>query len=96
MGTDSPKYEFYEKVQLATSDPTAREINGELGAVLGRTQSESGLWSYAVLIYRTRVCWSLQEEELLPTGEFDERESFFDGASVRIRVDETGSGNPVK
>jgi hypothetical protein len=92
MDTHQPKYEFYEKVHVATSDPKAQEINGELGAILGRAANERGEWSYSVYIYRLCISWSFREDELIPTGEFDQRETFFDGTSVRIRVDETGQG----
>src|SRR5262245_60778396 len=94
MVENRSKYDFYEKVHVATSNPDAQEVNGELAAVLGKAQNDIGQWCYAVFIYSTRECWSLREEELLATGEFDRRETFYDGASVRIGVDDIGSGFP--
>ena len=84
---------FYEKVRVCSTRPELKEINGELGAVLGKAQNESGTWGYAVSIYKTRVVWDLPEHELISTGEFDVRDSFFSGASVRVVVDKDGSGH---
>lgn len=83
MATD-PRFDFYEKVIITTTDPTLSEVHGELGAVLGRACGEDGRWSYAVTIYRTGRCWSCMEDDLGTTGTFDRRESFFPGASVRV------------
>jgi len=79
-----PRFDFYEKVVVASADLAKAEIDGRLGAVLGRACDDDGLWSYAVSVYHSGICWSCSEDELLPTGEFDRRESFYDGSSVRV------------
>jgi hypothetical protein len=80
-----PRFDFYEKVIIiTTTDPALSEINGELGAVLGRAYGEDGRWSYAVSIYRTGRCWSCMEDDLRATGTFDRSETFFTGSSLRV------------
>ena len=80
----APRFDFFEKVVVVTDDPAKADVAGLAGAVLGRARDVGGVWSYAVSIYDSGVCWSLRETELSPTGEFDRPESFFDGSSVRI------------
>jgi hypothetical protein len=79
-----PIFDFYEKVIVTTTDPSLSEIDGELAAVLGRACGEDGRWSYAVSIYRTGVCWSCAEDDLRSIGEFDRRQTFYDGTSIRV------------
>ena len=86
-----PKYEFYERVRVTSDKPELVEINGEVGAVLG--MAEDGLQTfYAVFIYRDEECWHVEEKSLRATGEFDERENFYDGSRLRVSVDEGGAG----
>jgi hypothetical protein len=79
-----PRYDFYEKVLVDSRDSNTAGINGRLGAVLGRACGEDGRWSYAIWIYDKGVCWSCCEDDLRSTGEFDRRDSFFDGTSIRV------------
>ncbi len=79
------RFGWYEKVRIASADPAKAEINGELWAVLGKAESE-GRWSYGVFIYSLQVVWSCLEDELIPTGEFDQRETFYSGQSIRVSM----------
>ena len=88
----NPRFQFYEKVRLASSKPELAEIHGAIGAVLGRAEHEDGSFSYGVYIYRDEICWSIAEEDLEATGDFDSRETFYDGTSIRVHVDEQGQG----
>jgi Immunity protein 31 len=92
MDEKKPKFDFYEKVRICTTEASRKEVNGELAAVVGRAQDDFGSWSYAVHIYRTEVVWSVSEDELISLGEFDSEDNFFDGSSVRVRVDRKGRG----
>jgi hypothetical protein len=78
------RFDWYERVRVATADPAKATIDGKLGAVLGKAQSDDGHWSYGVFVYDERVVWSCLEDELAPTGEFDRRESFYGGESIRV------------
>jgi hypothetical protein len=78
------RFDFYEKVIVASADPSKAEITGRLGAVLGRVCDDNGRWSYAIGLYDGGACWFCWEDELRPTGEFDRRESFYDGSSIRV------------
>ena len=78
------RFDFYEKVTVASTNPSKAEITGRLGAVLGRVCDDNGQWSYTIGLYDDVACWFCREDELRPTGEFDRRESFFDGSSIRV------------
>ena len=93
--TSRPKFEFYEKVRIISTTPRAKEVFGEIAAVLGRAANEQGRYYYAVFVYRDQICWEFKEEELEATGEFDTRDSFYSGESVRVKVDEKGRGRLV-
>ncbi len=78
------RFDWYERVRVATADPAKAAIAGKLGAVLGKAQGDDGRWSYGVFVYDERMVWSCWEDELAPTGEFDRRESFYSGESIRV------------
>ena len=87
-----PRFQFYEIVRVASSDPELTEIHVERGAILGVSENDNGTFGYAVFIYRDEICWDLAEGELEATGVFSRREEFYDGTSIRVRVDEQGRG----
>jgi len=95
MRASESKFKFYEKVRISSTTPAKAKVNGQLGAVLGMAQADDGRWSYAVSIYSTGICWSCWEDELVATGEFDRRESFYSGDSVQVAVDRKGRGRIV-
>ena len=64
--------------------PRKASIDGKLGAVLGKAQGDDERWSYGVFVYDEREVWSCWEDELVPTGEFDRRESVYGGESIRV------------
>ena len=83
------KFTFYEIVRVISYTRPGSE-----GAVLGMAQNDDGLWYYAIALYDdSNLVWNFREDELEPTGRHDRRESFYDEASIRVRVDpETGEG----
>ena len=82
--SNNSKFDFYEKVRVVSISPSKAQIVGEIGAILGKANNEHGEWSYAVHIYRDKISWQCTENELESTGEFDKRESFYDGSSIRV------------
>ena len=90
-----PKFEFYEKVRIISPSTQTAEVFGEIAAVLGRAANEEGKYFYTVFVYRDQICWQFREEELEGTGEFDTRESFYSGESVRVNVDEKARGQLI-
>lgn len=89
MNASAPRFEFYEKVRVVCAD---NSLNREVGAVLGRSQDEKGGWHYAVAFCSEDKCVMFAEEDLAATGEFTERQEFYDGSSLRVFVDEHGRG----
>lgn len=78
------RFAWYEKVRVTTADPAKVTIHGKLGAILGKAEADDGRWSYGVFVYDERIVWCCWEDELNHTGEFDKRESFFSGESIRV------------
>src|SRR6266581_9172733 len=95
MNESAPRYAFYEKVLILSQAQEKSEVNGQIGAVLGRVETENGDWYYTVYIYSTETAWCFFEHELLPIGEQASREDFYEGLSVRVKVDEKGRGTIV-
>ncbi len=92
----SSKFEFYEIVTINTRDAISVHLNGRKAAILGMTQEEGeGSWHYAVHIYGEAESWMFPEKELLPTGQMDVRESFYDGSSIQVKVDPEGRGRVI-
>lgn len=93
----TPKFGFYEIVRVQTRDPAKSHLNGEIGAVRGRTETEEHQvpFLYAVSIYSLGRTWSLFENELESTGEWAQREDHETGDSVRVRVDKKGRGTAI-
>jgi hypothetical protein len=83
-----PKFGFYEKVRINCSAAGKREVNGALAAVLGMSRGKGGQWVYAVHVYKAGICWSVGEDELKATGEFDSRDRFYDGSSIKVKASE--------
>jgi Immunity protein 31 len=90
--SETSKFDFYEKVIVETKDPEKARIRGKLGAVLGKSTGDNGNWFYAVSIYEEGITYFLSENEIISTGELDERETFYDGTSIRVSPD----GKPLK
>jgi hypothetical protein len=95
MNETAPRFRFYEKVRVDSQASEKAKVNGQIGAVLGRVETENGAWYYTVYIYATETSWCFFEHELSPTGESASREDFYDGSSVRVEVDEKGRGSIV-
>lgn len=90
--SDEPRFDFYEKVLIRAN---GKPVDGLLGAILARGRNANGGWGYGVHVYVTCESWDLDEDELEPTGEFDVRETFYDGSSICVSVDDEGRGHIV-
>ena len=85
MNDYSHRFKLYEKVKVRSNEPSLAPVNGELGAVLGRSiQSDSTIAIYTIHIYSSEECWMVNEKDLESTGNFDVRESFYSGESIRV------------
>jgi hypothetical protein len=81
-------FDYFEIVRVRpTPSDRASEIAGLEGAVLGISEDEGRIVSYAISIYdRDGMCWSVDPADLEATGRHDRRESFYDGSSLRVSV----------
>ena len=91
----SAKFNFYEKVLVSSEDKNLAEINGELGAIIGRVQNDDGVWIYGVQIYRDGEGWDIYEKDLESTGEFASEESFYSGDSIKVKVNDSDEGEII-
>ena len=94
------KFDFYEIVTINTQNPKRKNLNGQRAAVLAKGQEsdepDALIKYYDIWVYQLEKVFSFHEDELLATGEFDKRENFFSGESIRVSVDpETGEGKIV-
>jgi hypothetical protein len=80
--------EFFAEVKIHSNDAALSELDGAIGVVLGRSQNEeTGAWGYAVYIEGHDDVWDVPSEALQPTGRMRSREDFYDGTSLKVRVD---------
>ncbi|MBK6907483.1 MAG: immunity protein 31 [Rhodocyclaceae bacterium] len=87
MTRQTAEFEFYEKVRVQTAEPSLAKISGQLAAILGKSVDDDGsVVGYAVHVYATGACWSVKGNDLCATGEFDKRETFYSGESIRVNV----------
>ncbi len=96
MSDAGPRFDFYQEVLVCTNEAERLRLNGKVGVVLGRSNSEDGkIWYYVLSFKDEPETWYFGEGELEPTGKWFSREDFYDGSSVRVRVDEKGRGSIV-
>ena len=88
----SPQFDFYEQVTIVGPRAATHKLRGQRGYVLGRAADEHGRWSYAILVESQEKTWQFAEKELRSTGHFGRREDFYDGSSIRVRVNSDGAG----
>lgn len=95
----SSKYNFYDIVKVVSSKPALKKVNGKLGVIRGKSQSEVDftIFAYAVDILNdvgmVKDGWFIFEEDLQPTGKKADPNDFQTGESVEIQVDpRTGKG----
>jgi hypothetical protein len=93
--TSLPRFDFYERVRFTATAGMVRKLKSRTGYVLGRSVDDSGAWGYAVLIEGKDETWNFGEDQLSSTGEFAKREDFYDGSSVRVRVEKNGAGQII-
>ncbi len=74
-----PRFDFYEEVRILTRDPLKLTLNGELGVVLGRTETDDHQsWYYAIDVASQAKVWCFFETELEPTGRKFKREDYYE------------------
>ena len=85
------KFQLDEEVRIVSDDPEARDVNGEIGAIVVLYEDEGGQFhgEYGVHVYRTDEMWCFAERELVSLGEFDREENFV--SDVTIHVDPQGN-----
>jgi hypothetical protein len=87
------KFEDYEVVKILSGSELPKEIWGQEVAVLGMSQSNSGIWSYAISAPLNRpdledfYGHGVEEKYLEPTGKFMKHEDFYTGESIRVSID---------
>lgn len=87
------KFDFYEIVEVISSEKKHSEINGFEGIILGMAQNNDGSWGYTVDIKDDG--WDIDEKYLVSTGKFSSRDQFYsdsDEDKIGIIVDKNGEG----
>jgi len=83
------KLQLDEEIRIVSNDPEAREVNGEIGAVVAFYEDERGRFhgEYGVHVYRTDEMWCFAERELVSLGTFDREENFVSDVTIRVDAD---------
>ena len=88
-----PQFEYYEQVRISSPDENHSQLVGRFGVILGRTQTaEDDCWYYTLTVDGEAECWCFFERQLEATGMFFTRDDFYDGSSIKVRVDEAARG----
>lgn len=85
---NTPKFSFYERVRIAAGNRTPL-----VGFVMGRCEDDEHNWHYSVQLEGKTTNTMFRESELESTGEVGSREDFYDGNSLRVRVNDSGEGH---
>ena len=96
------KFNFYEIVKVVSLKATLRKVNGKVGVITGKSQSEEdpAVFAYAVTILSEGGLpndgWFIFEEDLQPTGKKADPKDFLTGESMKVEVDpNTGHGRII-
>jgi hypothetical protein len=92
----SARFAFYEVVSVLPCELVPERLWGTSGAVVGRADSTTVDWEYAVQMFSdANQCWQLPEACLRSEGRVMKREDLYDGTTISIGTApaiETGSG----
>ena len=87
------RFDLYEHVRISSPESSHSDLAGRYGVVLGRTEtSEGDSWYYTIIVDGEAEAWCLFEWELEATGRQFARGDFYDGSSLRVKVDESSKG----
>lgn len=84
------KFDFYEIVEIVTTDSKKVWLNGKLGYVCGKAEPEVGTesqtWGYALSVFGVEYVQSFEENELKSTGDFFDKSTLPNLGSIRVSV----------
>ena len=102
------KFDFYEVVIIQPSEGILdlsgldaaifdyQRLVGLQGVIMAMVQSDSGKWLYEVFLKQDGMTYTIEEKDLVATGEHMKRSEFYAGQTVRIAVNpNTGEGKIV-
>ena len=85
--SSAPKFNFFEKIVVRSTDVKMSAYMEKQGVVLGRSQADNGQWYYSVHVYETQQCVHCAECELVSNGTFATADEFYDGTRIQIPGD---------
>lgn len=88
------KFDFYEIVRIKKDISLPQKLYGKEGTVLGKVQDNNGIWYYSVSMpIDENLCWDFKESQLEKTGKHQKRSDYYNGDSMKVKVDpETDEG----
>lgn len=83
------KYDFYEIVIIKTIKPNLKKYNGCEVIIIGKSQSEKdpNIWAYSVSVPDKEENIFVLEEDVHSTGKVANREDFYTGESIIVKID---------
>lgn len=83
------KFDFYEIVDIVTTNPKKIWLNGKKGYIRGKSEPEDGedeTYGYAVSVFGVKYLQSFEENELKSTGNFFDKSTLPNFGSIRVAV----------
>jgi len=80
------KIDLYEEVRIMDSAENT-ELQGKIGVVLGISEEDGIVQSYAVDFDDLPYVYSVSANCVIPTGRKFKREDFYDGTSISVSQD---------
>ena len=86
------KFTLYEEVKVNSSKKNLEEINGKLAVIVSDPSTEPDDEYLTVFVLKDEECWCVSKHDLDSTNRFYKHEDFYDGSSIKVKVDEKGRG----
>lgn len=89
-----PLFDYFDVIRVIDIDGSLPDIDRRFGVVLGKSQTESGRWIYAIDVYSDLACtdridgWCIPENSLVATGHKVSRDHVYGGQSVKLPTEE--------
>lgn len=86
------KLDFFEIVKINTTRNKEKKLNDMEGVVLAIGEENGEIDGYDVYVFQKEATYGFYPDELVSTGKKIKKEDFYDGTSIKVKVNEDGSG----
>ena len=90
------KFKFNEIVKIIKTKEQDKFIFNCSGKISSMGCDDYGNWNYGVFIFKTEEVWGFNEDDLISTGKFVDKDFNSSGESIKVVVDKKGRGSIKK